>query len=195
MAVHNPVGDVVTFSTSASSAQSSSIAQQSDTLRIVALSQVTHVAIGSTPVAAVTNYVIPSGGTANINLGQPTSTRIVEVIKSSAAGAATTCYMPQGVVGAPFEVGNTVALTSNKSGWAFQHHPISAISVPDPRATDSRTKIEVDFDSSGFSGTWVESDSAAGDEGTLRKTFQLAARTASGSGSLYAQQIQISGDA
>ena len=195
MAVHNPVGDVVTFSTSATSAQSLSLPQQTDTLRIVALSQVTHVAIGSTPVAAVTDYVIPSGGTANINLGQPTSTRIVEVIKSASASVATTCYMPQGVVGAPFELGDRVALTSNKSGWAFQHHEITAISVPDPRASDSRTKIEVDFDSSGFSGTWVESDSAAGDQGTLRKTFQLAARTASGSGSVYAQQIQISGDA
>ena len=192
---HNPVGDNVVLAVTNSSTQSASLPQQSDTVRVVNTgASGVHVAIGSTPVATTANYFIASNDKAVISLGQPSAQRVVYVEKTT-GGSLTTCTLPQGVIGAPFEVGDRVALTSNKSGWAFQHHEITAISVPDPRASDSRTKIEVDFDSSGFSGTWVESDSAAGDQGTLRKTFQLAARTASGSGTVYAQQIQISGDA
>ena len=194
MAVHNPVGDCITFSTSATSAQSASLSQKSDTVRIIALSQNTHVAIGSTPVATTANYIIPSGGTATLSLGQAGSCRIVEVHKSSAAAIATTCFLPQGTVGAPFKVGDTVAL-SGKSGWTFEHHPITAITLAAPRDADPRTKVMVDFNSNGWSGSWVNSDSAAGDYGELRKTFQVAARTDSGSGSVYLQQVQIAGDA
>ena len=45
MAVHNPVGSVVTLTTSGTSSQSTQIDQQSDTVRIVATSGNNHVAI------------------------------------------------------------------------------------------------------------------------------------------------------
>ncbi len=116
MAVHQPVGSNVAVTLSSSSAQSTSLPQQSDTIRIVNHSgHGCHVAIGSTPVATSANYFIEKHSEANLNLGQASSTRIVEVHKSSAAAIATTCFLPQGTIGAPFQVGDTVALTG-KSG-------------------------------------------------------------------------------
>ena len=199
MAVHQPVGSNVAVTLSSTSAQSTSLPQQSDTIRIVNHSgHGCHVAIGSTPVATSANYFVEKHSEANLNLGQASSTRIVEVHKSSAAAIATTCFFPQGTIGATFQVGDTVALTG-KSGWEFQHHPISAITFPAARGSggsEARVKIEVDFNSSGWSGSWTDDDSGAGDKGVLRKTFQVAGiMTGSQTGKLHVQQIQITGDA
>ena len=58
-----------------------------------------------------------------------------------------------------------------------------------------RLNVVVDYSSNGWSGTWADSDSGAGNDGTLRKSFKVAARTDSSTGTLYAQQVQVSGDA
>ena len=198
---HNPVGDNVVLAVTNSSGQSASLPQQSDTVRVVNTgASGVHVAIGSTPVATTANYFIASNDKAVISLGQPSAQQVVYVEKTT-GGALTTCTLPQGVIGAPFEVGDTVALTSNKSGWNFQHHEITAITFPS--FSDSTgdlaqcVTVTVSFDSSGYSGTWVNSDSGGGDYGTLRKTFQVAgiATVASHPGTLNIQQVQVSGDA
>ena len=113
MAAHQPVGNSTSFATGTTSAQSIQFDQKSDTLRVVALSQGAHVGYGSTPVSTEANYYVPAGGTALINIGQPSSQRVVNVIKSPAASGVTTIFFPQGVIGAPFEVGDTVSLSSN----------------------------------------------------------------------------------
>jgi len=199
MAAHQPVGNSTSFAYSTTSAQSIQFDQKSDTLRVVALTQGAHVGYGSTPVSTEANYYVPAGGTALINLGQPSSQRVVNVIKSPAASGVTTIFFPQGVIGAPFEVGDTVSLSSNLSGWSFEHHPIQSINYPSFSSSTGdnaqSVNVVVDFSSHGFSGTWADSDSGAGNDGTLRKSFKVSARSDSSSGTLYAQQVQVSGDA
>ena len=191
MAVHNPVGSVVTLTTSATSGQSTQIDQQSDTLRIVATSGNNHVAIGSTPVAVVTDYLVQASGESFLSLGPVLSQRVTMVTK----GTTTTIKFPEGVKGSPFAVGDTVSL-SGKSGWTFEHAHITAITYPSYTSDDQRTVVTVSYDSSGWSGTWTDDDeNPSGDTGTLRRSFMVAARTDTSSGKIYIQQVQIAGEA
>ena len=64
---HSPVGDGINFNTSAST-QSAQFTVQSDTLRVVAISQNTHVAIGTTAVGTTADYFVPAGTTATLAL-------------------------------------------------------------------------------------------------------------------------------
>ena len=191
MAVHNPVGSVVTLTTSATSGQTTQIDQQSDTLRIVATSGNNHVAIGSTPVAVVTDYLVQASGESFLSLGPILSQRVTMVTK----GSTTEIKFPEGVKGSPFAIGDTVSL-SGKSGWTFEHAHITAITYPSYTSDDQRTVVTVSYDSSGWSGTWTDDDeNPSGDTGTLRRSFMVAARTDSGAGKIYVQQVQIAGDA
>ena len=191
MAVHNPVGSVVTLTTSATSGQTTQIDQQSDTLRIVATSGNNHVAIGSTPVAVVTDYLVQASGESFLSLGPILSQRVTMVTK----GTTTTIKFPEGVKGSPFAVGDTVSL-SGKSGWTFEHAHITGITYPSYTSDDQRTVVTVAYDSSGWTGRWTDDDeNPSGDTGTLRRSFMVAARTDTGSGKIYVQQVQIAGDA
>ena len=190
MAVHNPVGSVITLATTATSGQSTQIDQQSDTLRIVATAGNNHVAIGSTPVAVVTDYLVT--GESFLSLGPILSQRVTMV----SAGSSTDIKFPEGVKGSPFAVGDTVSLSSDKTGWSFEHAHITGITYPSYTSDDQRTVVTISFDSSGWSGTWTDDDeNPSGDTGTLRRSFMVAARTDSGAGKIYVQQVQIAGDA
>jgi len=191
MAVHNPVGSVITLTTSATSGQSTQFDQQSDTVRIVATAGNNHVAIGSTPVAVVTDYLVQASGESFLTLGPILSQRVTMVTK----GSTTEIKFPEGVKGSPFALGDTVSL-SGKSGWTFEHHPVTAITYPSYTSDDQRTVITVDFDSSAWSGTWTDDDeNPSGDTGTLRRSLMVAARTDTSAGKIYIQQVQITGDA
>ena len=191
MAVHNPVGSVITLTTSGTSSQSTQIDQQSDTVRIVATAGNNHVAIGSTPVAVVTDYLVQASGESFLSLGPILSQRVTMVTK----GTTTDIKFPEGVKGSPFALGDTVSL-SGKSGWTFEHAHISAISYPSYTSDDQRTVVTVAYDSSGWSGTWTDDDeNPSGDTGTLRRSLMVAARTDTSSGKIYIQQVQITGDA
>ena len=191
MAVHNPVGSVITLTTSGTSSQSTQIDQQSDTVRIVATAGNNHVAIGSTPVAVVTDYLVQASGESFLSLGPILSQRVTMV----SAGSSTDIKFPEGVKGSPFAVGDTVSL-SGKSGWTFVHAHISGITNPSYTSDDQRTVVTVAYDSSGWTGSWTDDDeNPSGDTGTLRRSFMVAARTDSGAGKIYVQQVQIAGDA
>ena len=191
MAVHNPVGSVITLTTSGTSSQSTQIDQQSDTVRIVATAGNNHVAIGSTPVAVVTDYLVQASGESFLSLGPILSQRVTMV----SAGSSTDIKFPEGVKGSPFAVGDTVSL-SGKSGWTFEHAHITGITYPSYTSDDQRTVVTVAYDSSGWTGSWTDDDeNPSGDTGTLRRSFMVAARTDSGNGKIYIQQVQIAGDA
>ena len=191
MAVHNPVGSVITLATTATSGQSTQFDQQSDTVRIVATAGNNHVAIGSTPVAAVTDYLVQASGESFLSLGPILSQRVTMVTK----GTTTDIKFPEGVKGSPFALGDTVSL-SGKSGWTFEHAHITAITYPSYTSDDQRTVVTVAYDSSGWSGTWTDDDeNPSGDTGTLRRSLMVAARTDTSSGKIYIQQVQITGDA
>ena len=191
MAVHNPVGSVITLATTATSGQSTQFDQQSDTVRIVATAGNNHVAIGSTPVAVVTDYLVQASGESFLSLGPILSQRVTMV----SAGSSTEIKFPEGVKGSPFAVGDTVSL-SGKSGWTFEHAHITGITYPSYTSDDQRTVVTVAYDSSGWSGTWTDDDeNPSGDTGTLRRSLMVAARTDTSSGKIYIQQVQITGDA
>ena len=66
---HQPVGDSQTLTTGTSSTRVQ-FTVQSDTLRVVPVSQNVHVAIGTTATATTSDYFVPAGTSATLNLGK-----------------------------------------------------------------------------------------------------------------------------
>ena len=185
MAVHQGIGTVTTLTTSATSARSGAIAHKSDSLRFVSVSQGHHVAIGTLPTGTTTDYYIPSGGEAILSIGRPASQRVVNVI----VGTATTIDFPEGT-GSPFAVGDAVTLTvTGQSDFDFEHKIVSSVDTSAGVSGYFSTRITVDHNSSSVS----EAFNPAYAE--LRGSLMVAARTDSGSGKLYVQQVQVTGAA
>ena len=78
MTAHNPVGTGVSVAISAAST-STTFKQESQYVRVVAVGGACHVAIGTNPTAATTDYYVPSGGTAVLSLGKVRSNRVVGI--------------------------------------------------------------------------------------------------------------------
>lgn len=180
---HQPVGNGTSFSISATNAQSIAISHQSDTLRFVSVAAPSHVAIGTNPIATSDDYYIASGQEATISLGRPSSQRVVGIT----TGLSTTIDFPEGT-GSPFSIGDAVSLTVNgQSYYDFSHKIVNSVDTSSNISGYYNTKITIDHDSSGiltaFNSEYAE----------LRGSFKIGAISASGSGTLYAQQVQISG--
>ena len=189
------VGAGTSITTSATSAQSSAISGKSTALRVVAVGQNHHVAIGTDPTAAVTDFLIPSGGVATLAVSN-TSAKVSSISTSTTY---TIIDFPQGT-SSPFAGGDYVSLYladgSDQDYYEFSHKRVYAV------YDGSRTSY------SGSGENWfgqriiVENDygrnistSLIDNNTTLRSSFKVAARTDSGSGKLYIQQVQIAGDA
>ena len=80
---HQPVGDSQTITTSATSAMVQ-FTVQSDTVRVVPTGQNVHVAIGTTAVATTSDYFVPNGTPATLNLGRASSMGIADITKGAA---------------------------------------------------------------------------------------------------------------
>jgi len=183
MAAHKPVGlgTAVTI-TSATAIASTSFSVQSDTLRVVAVSAGTFVAIGTEPVASATDYYVPSGGTATLALS-PASNRVVGIT----TGTTTTITFPEGT-GCPFNVGDYVSLTSvGQPYYNFIHRPVASIDSSSGYNGYYSTRITVTQNTSGIVTTFST-------DGDLRKSVRVSTY-GTGSGTLQIQQVQISGDA
>ena len=102
---HQPVGDSQTIDTSATSAMVQ-FAVQSDTVRVVPISQNVHVAIGTTAVATTSDYFVPSGTPATLNLGRASSMGIADITK----GASTVITLSEGM-GNPFKVDDVLTIS------------------------------------------------------------------------------------
>ena len=81
---HQPVGDSQTLTTGTGSTRIQ-FAVQTDTVRVVPISQNVHVAIGTTATATTSDYFVVAGESETLNLGRASSSRVVGV----ATGAAT----------------------------------------------------------------------------------------------------------
>ena len=79
---HQPVGDSQTITTSATSARVQ-FAVQTDTVRVVPISQNVHVAIGTTAVATTSDYFVPKETAATLNLGRASSMGIADITKGA----------------------------------------------------------------------------------------------------------------
>lgn len=180
---HQPVGNGTSFAITSSNAQSVAISHQSDTLRVVAVGAPAHVAIGTNPIATNTNYYVSSGQEATISLGRPSSQRVVGIT----TGATTTIDFPEGT-GSPFAVGDAVSLTvTGQSYYNFSHKIVSSVDTSANVGGYYNTRIVIDHDSTGVATAFNAP------YGELRGSFKIGSITATGSGTLYAQQVQVSG--
>lgn len=180
MASIKPIGSNVVLSTSTVSAATTSIAQQSDSLRIVAETVGVHVAFGANPTAADTDFYVSTADSSVINIGPVASQRVV----GYTTGATTTLDFPEGT-GCPFAVGDAVTLTvDGQSGFDFEHQTVLTVDQTSGVGGYFNTRITVDYDSSLVSGTFGPKWA------TLRKSIKVACKTNSGTGKAFVQQVQ-----
>ena len=189
------VGAGTSITTSATSQQSIPISGKSTAIRVVATGQNTHVAIGTEPAAAVTDFVVPKDSAATLAFSN-TSAKVSGITTSTTY---TLIDFPQGT-SSPFAVGDYVSLDladdSTQDYYEFTHKRVkqvySSASAPNYGAGENwfsqRIVVENDY------GRNI-STSLTDDNTTLRGSFKVAARTDSGTGKLYIQQVQIAGDA
>ena len=183
---HRPDENGVTFATSATSAKSSAIAAKSTALRIVATGQNTFVAIGTEPTATTANYAIPKDSAATLAFSN-SSASIVAYDK----GATTTLTFPEGTT-CPFVAGDFVTFTNNiNSDFNFTHQRVNSVTGDGGMYNYIPTKVVIEKDTSAVSGTLDCSTGTC----TIRSSFKVAARTDTGTGVVYIQQIQITGEA
>ena len=184
---HQPVGDSQTLTTGTGSTRVQ-FTVQSDTVRVVPLSQNVHVAIGTTATATTSDYFVPAGTPATLNLGRASSIGVVGVT----TGAATVISLPEGM-GNPFKIDDVLTI-SGITGVTGFNTTAKVVSIENPRFQggsaigDFKTKLTIDHDSRAlFAGDAVVT------AGLARRTLTVAARTDSGAGKMYVQQVQISG--
>ena len=106
MSYQQPVGDLVSFTATASSVQSSALAQKTQYVRVVAIDQDAHVAIGTNPTATTADYYVVADRPEVISIGKPRSQPVVGIT----TGSTTIIEFQQGT-GSQFTVGDTVNLT------------------------------------------------------------------------------------
>lgn len=180
---HSPVGNGISFNTSTTSAQSEQFTVQSDTLRVVALTANAHVAIGTTAVATTSDYLVPAGTSATLAL-TPASSPVAGIT----TGAATVISLPEGT-GCPFKVDDVITISgvSGVAGFNTTGKVVSVDSSANSYGYFSE-RMTIDHDSRALTAA-----DATFSGSVARKTLVVAARTDAGTGKLYAQQVQLSG--
>jgi hypothetical protein len=156
---------------------------RTDSLRITAVGASAHVAIGTEPTATIGDYIILAG-TSETLATSVASQRVVGIT----TGSTTIINFPEGT-GSPFNVGDYVSFTSvGQPYYNFTHSPV--ISVDDSSGVGGyySTRVSIGTNTSGIT-------TAFSSDGELRKSLKVAALTTSGTGKIYVQQVQISGDA
>ena len=182
MSALRPVGVNTTFATSATSAKTAAIAQQSDSIRIVAIGTGVHVAVGTEPTATEQDFFVTTTDDQVLSLGIVESQRVVGMT----TGATTFLDFPEGT-GCPFGIGEAVSLTVvGQSALDFEHKFIINVLTSSNVGGYYSTRVEIDHDTS--SGTAAFNAPSA----TLRKSIKVAAKTTSGTGTVHVQQVQVS---
>ena len=182
---HQPVGDSQTLTTGTGSTRVQ-FAVQTDTVRVVPISQNVHVAIGTTATATTSDYFVPAGTSATLNLGRASSIGVAGVT----TGTATVIDLLEGM-GNPFKV-NDVLTISGVTGVTGFNTTAKVVSIQEARTigyAQFGAKLTIDHDSRA-----LNSDNAVTTAAEARRTLTVAARTDSGSGTMYVQQVQISGE-
>lgn len=181
-----PVGICTAITIGTTSQQSTVISQQSAYIRVVAHTKSAHVAVGGTdPIATPSNFFVHEGEAETLAIGRVDAQQVVGI----ETGATTTVSFPEGIIGSPFAVGDSVGLTvTGQSGFDISNALVKGITqtVVEP----FQTKVELFHDSS--SGAPDQTRDGLGTFAELRRTFRVAA-LGLGSGTLYVQQVQESG--
>jgi hypothetical protein len=181
---HRPVGTGSSVAFTAGAASTSNpFSVQSSVLRVVAVGGAAHIAVGSTPSATSGDYYVPSGGTATLALSKA-SNRVVGVT----TGTTTTITVPEGTQ-VPYGTDDYVTLTvTGQSYYDFTHQKV--LSVDTTAGIDGyfQTRMIVNYNSSGIVTAFSATDA------TIINSNKVSAYGV-GSGTVYYQQVQISGDA
>jgi len=150
------------------------------------LTKSAHFSIGGTnPIATPSNFFVHEGEAETIAIGRVNSQQVVGI----ETGAVTTVSFPEGVIGSPFAVGDSVTLSvTGQSGYNISNALVK--SITQTSVEPYQTKVEL-FHSTA-SGAPDETRDGLGTFAELRSTFRVAA-LGLGSGKLYIQQVQESG--
>ena len=180
---HRPVGAGSSFTFTAGTATTSSaFTVQSSVLRVVAVGGAAFVAVGATPSATAADYYVPSGETATLALTKA-SNRVVGVT----TGTTTIVTVPEGTQ-VPFGVGDYVTLSvSGQTYYNFTHQRVISVDTTSNVGGYYQTRMTVDYNSAGIVTAFASEASVA----ASNKVSVFGA----GSGTLYYQQVQVSGQA
>ena len=181
---HRPVGVGASFNFSAgTTTTSSAFSVQSNTIRVVAVGAAAHIAVGGTPSATTADYFIPSGGTATLALTKA-SNRIVGVT----TGTSTVLTCPEGTQ-LPFSVGDYVTLTG-ASEVLYNFTSAEVLSVDTSSGVEGlfQTRMTVNYNSSGILTAFSSPYASI-------VTANKVSAYGVGAGTLYYQQVQLSGQA
>jgi hypothetical protein len=181
---HRPVGAGSSFNFTAGAATTSSaFSVQSSVLRVVAVGGDAFISVGGNPSATINDYYVPTGGTATIALTKA-SNRVVGIT----TGATTIVTVPEGTQ-VPFGVGDFVTLTANgQSYYNFNHNEVLSIDTSSGVNGYRQTRMTVNYNSSGIVTAFSSQDAS------VILSNKVSARGV-GAGTLYYQQVQISGQA
>ena len=181
---HRPVGAGSSFAISAGAATTSStFTVQSDTLRVIAVTNPAFIAVGSTPSATSADYYVPVNTSTTIALTKA-SNRVVGVT----TGTTTIVTVPEGTQ-VPFSVGDYVTLSATgQTYYSFTHQRVISIDNTANVGGYYQTRMTVDYNSSGI----VTAFSAT--EATVVASNKVSAYGV-GAGTLYYQQVQITNQA
>ncbi len=179
---HRPVGagSSVAF-TSGTATTSSAFSVQSSVIRVVAIGGGAHVSVGETPSATRSDYYVASGSAETLALTKA-STRVVGVT----TGSTTIIISPEGTQ-VPFGVGDYVTLTGS-TYHDFIHQKVISVDTTSGVNGYFQTRMTVDYNSSGIVTTFNSPDA------TIINSNKVSVFGV-GSGTLYYQQVQISGQA
>ena len=183
---HKPVGAGQTLSVSGSATTTAAFVHQTDTIRIVSVGTSCHVAVsaGSTPTAEKIDYFIRSDSESTLSVGSPGSQRVVGIT----TGTNTVIDFPEGT-GSPFNVGDFVSLTvTNQDYYNFTHKRVNSVDNSSNFSGYYNTRITVGNDSSGIVTAYNSNNYAE-----LRSAFKVSGVTPGSTGTIYVQQVQVSG--
>lgn len=191
---HQPVGNSVGLAAGGSSATSAAQSQQTNSLRVVAITTSAHVVIGET--AATTDYYIPADTPQVINLGAVRSQRVVAI--TTAAGSTgglsdAIIDVPEGT-GSQFAVGDKVTLTCTGQSWySFTYKEVESVNTSAGVNGYFATRFRVaDAYSVGFATAFTDNQQPC----EVRASFKVSAIKGGGNnGTINFQQVQVSGDA
>ncbi len=189
---HQQVGDLVSFTATASSVQSAALPQKTQYLRVVAVDQDAHIAIGTNPTATTANYYVVADVPEVISIGQPRSQPVVGIT----TGATTTIEFQEGT-GSQFTVGDTVNLTvTNQSYYdtAVTGAIVTAVNTKSANGSGDGTQgfsriITVAANTTGVATAYSSANFAE-----LRNAFKVAGIRGGGTNAVVkVQQVQVVG--
>lgn len=181
---HRPVGAGASFNFSTGVASTSSaFSVQSDVLRVVAVNNAAHVKIDGDPVATSIDYFVPSGESVTLAL-----TKASNRVTGITTGTTTIIDFAEGTQ-CPFGEGEFVSLTVNgQSYYDFTHQMVSSVNVSSSVNGYHQSRAVISYNSSGIVTAFSSPDA------TLTASKKISARGL-GAGTLYFQQVQITGQA